>query len=718
MADQVEKYHDRIYQLDELILDIYNAVYVKSNKYKTKFIDVADLKMNRFKMTDYDLDIIFEKTKIQYAENHPTGIKIKGKNVEQIIFKRKGDTHMSSIRIVPYFNKEVINNMTDPVNVNQIMKTLLSEIVVNDRSNNILLPVINVDVTGADLLEYEKLETLVDKNKLYSIEITEKFYSMTTLDKFLKDYSLDARILKTIIYQVVDVLYQVSTTYPGFKYNQLFPEMIDCYLKEKDNVTFPELKLSNFYLAEIDEVVTNNYLKSSEISIPNVGLAYGDLYQLLNNLWNNNSIDIKKYPELVSLFDVILPKKIRSNDLYLTKKLWDTLTDEEKFDLKIKNIRNSTFFTSKDSLINTNFVSTKDGNDELSGGKTESDELITKKTETIVKISDDEKSELDDNSIPVVKKINTTVNIVSDNISKNDLDQGITSSNKKYSNNDIDNMGNKKLNKNDLSKDNDKSPKRIRNKVKNMVNNENISDDIKEDITEEITEEATEERVFNGSRQSRIINVSDTDIGSKKASANKLKTYRGKRHIGNTDNVVPEMNNFNRPMQMDNQMPHDYNNSFQINGVPSRINSIGSLLGANPNEYHGKNQNPNYNQIAQQMSQQYQGDMGQSYAHLPQNIQNQIPMPIQNPIGQMPTSQQPDNEAMYRYLAATNGQMPNQPQIDPSMMAYMQQQNMQMQQQNMQMPQPNMQMPQQMAYPSNVQNMTQNGGKRNPFFFQ
>ncbi len=88
MSNNNDKYQHRIYQLDELILDVYNAVYSKNGKFKSKFMDANDLKMERFKASDYNLDTIFDKTIIKYGGNYPTGLMLNGKSIEQIWFKK------------------------------------------------------------------------------------------------------------------------------------------------------------------------------------------------------------------------------------------------------------------------------------------------------------------------------------------------------------------------------------------------------------------------------------------------------------------------------------------------------------------------------------------------------------------------------------------------------------------------------------------------------
>jgi len=195
---------------------------------------------------------------------------------------------------------------------------------------------------------------------------------------------------------------------------------------------------------------------------------------------------------------------------------------------------------------------------------------------------------------------------------------------------------------------------------------------------------------------------------------------------------VNDILDFSKNRQNPNANPMDmsqneFGSSFQHNGIPSRMNSIGSFLGANLS--NNQTAAPNYSQMMQNMAQQYQpGDLNQSLpGQFPPNQTSS--MPVQNP---MPTNLPQDNDAIMRYLAAS-GQMPQQSQqLDPNMMAMLAQQNQQMNQPNQQ----NQQMsPQQMAQQqllqqqmmqqqmmqqqNNLGSMSQMGGaKRNPFFFQ
>ncbi|AGF85332.1 hypothetical protein QJ854_gp450 [Moumouvirus goulette] len=716
--------NNKIYNPDELIADIYEVVYEKQN-YEPDLIDLKNTDLNRFKMSDYDLDIIFNK--IVYSGNYPTGIIENGENIDEIHFKRSGETYTSTIRIVPYLNINSINDKSDPINVNQIMKTILSELVVTDKTTNILLPIINVDVTGSDLFTRDIVSEYIDKNKFYSIEITEKYYKLTDLDNFFKNYPIEPKVLKSIIYQAIDVLYQIGSAYPMFRYNQLIPDKINCYLKKTGDIIVPELKLSYFYLSNIKNLIENDYL--STLNIPFIDSQYSDLYQLLNYMWNNVWVDIQKYPEIIKIFDIILPEKIRSKESYLTQEIWNKLSDDEKFNLTPRNIKNSGLFTSKDSLLNTTFIS--QNNDELSGGQETDNDLTFQESEIYftnpisqnddIDILDEEYN--DDlytlGSLTNSNELRTITNQSNSNNRNESRNKRQNNLNKKYYHNHIDNMRGKRSN-NRYDDDSDK------------LNSTN--------------QEYTEDKTFTNS--SKLISVSDVDSDIKKSNRNnytrqsrisdtsnnngnnrKNKAYRGKRQIKNqhASGIISDKNleNLGLVNNMANTNASNISSATQngqmfdgqmFDGQGTRINSIGSLLGVNPNEILKPN-NTNYSQIVQQLSRQLQNDPSQQQQFTPYgnqmlmsnftpNNSSQVQMPmqsqmlqnqmlqnqmLQNPMAQNPMAQniysqgmgqttgilpgQQENDLLARYLSAAN-QVPGQSMsnLDPNLLSTLMQQ--------------------------------------------
>jgi hypothetical protein len=665
MSDKIQ-IHPRLGQLDELISDLYNAVYAKTGNYGTGFFEGFDMGEIRFKFSDYNLDTVFENTPIIYSYDSPTGIRedVNDPNseIKEIIFKRQGTIHPTLIKIIPYDDKNTVNILTNPINVNQLIRTVLSELVLNERTTNIALPVINIDVKGSDLSGYDSLKDRIDPKKFYNIQITEKFYGIISLEKFLSKYSLELRVIKTILYQIIDLLYQINLSYPNFRHNQLIPSKIDCYLRKIDGIIVPELKLNNFYLSEIQGTVNNDYINT--LNIPDIRVPYFDLYTFLNWFHGKYIIDINRYPELVKFFEYILPEKIRSDkNMYLTIDLWEKLSDDEREEFKIKNLRNNQFFTVKDSISGNVFIESKQ-DDELTGGKSEN-----------LKKSDDYSDV------------------------QNDV---IIDSNKKSLHNDIDNMS-------DTKKD-----KKIKESEKN---------------TKKTTSDNDSE---NSIIQSRVININEKNYNYSKHG--KQKTYHGTRKINVPSHNVVNDTSLNELLQpsrvtgdvsyeqnmMMNQMPNQMQNQAKYDGSSQKMNSIGQLLGINNNDLRVPDKT-NYNQIAQQLSQQYGSQdqmnqyMGQNQMmnQMPNQMMNQMPNQMMNPMsnqmmnqmpnqmpnqmfGQMPNNSA-DNDMMMKYLMTT-GQMPNG------------QQNLgQMDQQNMQF------------MPNNMNQFNQMGGagmRKNPFFFQ
>ena len=801
MSDLNLKYHDRIYQLDELILDVNNFVRQKTKKFETQLIDptnLKNLKMSRFKLTDYDLDLIFEKTKIIYVDDYHTGLKYGGKEIDEIKFKRPGEFYDSNITIVQYENKNSVTDITNPVNVNLILRTLLSDLVVSDKSNNILMPIINVDVMGSDLSSYASVSSMIDNDKYYSVQITEKFSAMITLDSFLKKYPLDLKVLKSILYQIIQVLYQINSTYPNFRNNNLIPETITCYLKGTTPV-IPEIKIGSYYLSTITDILPNNYIEKSSVKIPKIDSEYSDLYQMLNFLWNNYNTDISKYPELIAFFDIILPKKIRSTEQYLTTELWDSLTDNEKYDLKIRNIRNHTFFNKKDFLIDaTDFIeneisritskSSQSSQSSQSISKSQSSQSVTKSkpnlrsktksnsrnesdlgapnssasaNEDIGDIDIDNKEvEYDENSEEdkfidgildsIIEEKNETDNsrveselntVTFNDGDKSNSESKISISNKKYYNNDIDNMSHKS------SRNNNQKRSKDNNNQKRSKDNNNVYSEYGYETEGNEYSEKTEDRHFR--RPSQLIVMPD-----KRSSNPKLKSYHGTRYIGSTDtNLIDDSNNqYNMAdiasYQTQNRLP--LNNGNANGNATNTVNSIGNLLGASPNDFNNRSSASNYAQLSQQLAQQMaqspppsmstsmpasmtmpqtmqqpmqipismpaQQSMMQQYQDPTSymsslNLPGQIPQSIQNP---QPTIMQQD-DAMNRYLMAT-GQLSNQAGIDTSAYNQMSQINGYQNAQPMAQQMPTMQQLQQMQQ---MQQMQQTGGnKQRPFFFR
>lgn len=398
-------------QLDSLIYDIYDYFYKNSDDFIIRNIDTNSLKKNRFKLTDYNLDTVFSKIS-EKVNTLPTGL-----GFDQIVMKRMSDTFPCNVRIIPYENND-ITIIDNPINVHQIIKTLLSDLATDRKTENILIPILNIDVEGSDLSAYQDvIKKKIDEKKFYSIELTEKFWHMETLEDFMQNRVLELDTLVSIFYQIVDVLSQISQAFPDFRHNNLIPSLIDCYTKKsKDGKkTYPVIKLNNYFMAEIPNLVSNQYLKSK--SITKINSIYSDLFQFLNHVYYKYKKDIEKYSQLKSFFDEILPTSLRSEtDERIDVNKWNKLSQEDRDKLSMINIKNNKLFKvdnhfsikdqgkyDADMSRNKNKEDAEEEFDEELETDLEEDDEKNDSEENDKTLNEMEKKEIEDNEITVIK---------------------------------------------------------------------------------------------------------------------------------------------------------------------------------------------------------------------------------------------------------------------------------------------------------------------------
>lgn len=665
MSNKSIQTHPRMNMLDTLISMLYDMVYGNSDDYQTIFLDASDLNMNRFKMANYDLDTIFD-TDITYIKTTPIGID----NVDALYFKRVGTSKDTTIEIVEYADKYVVNNINNPINVNKVIRTLLSELVVNKKTRHILLPIINVDATGAELSKYKALKSLVDVNKIYSVSVIEHFYKTMTLGHLLSKIPLTEIVLEDIIFRIVDVLYVISLTYPKFKCNNLTPEFIDCYVIRDKGIIFPYIKLNNFYLAEIEDIINNDH------EIPEMGsnYSYNDLYQFLNSLWHTHQAKISEYSDLVQIFDALLPKKIRNpNAQFLTIEMWNILSDNERNDLNIRNVRMKLTEYYK-SIKNQNDNSEPIAEDKSSSKApflrdepiaeariNGSDNGITKKGKTGI-IKEEEETDI---NVEDIEEFDDDIIEESDSSD----DESVDIPDKLQTSEDFDDVI---VNEDEpISSESDDE---IKEKKSNNIHIVNMS-------------KKNSQKTLN---QSRIINVTDSDV----ANLKRHKVYQGRRYIN-----PPDQAQTFKQSRVSHHEEQKYPRGPESH--QSKMNSIGNFLGTNPGDFRSQNQSFQYgaemgHQIPQQMPQQ-----------MPQQTQMSQQIPQMSP-------HMDQNEMMQRYMASLGTQMSQQqPQMDSQMMAMLQQQQMAQQQ-----PQLDPQMLAMLQQQQQTPQIPQMGGYNKNFFFR
>jgi hypothetical protein len=348
-------------QLDNLETSIYDYVYLgsddKQNNYQISYTETKNLNINRFKI-NYDMmstmklnivDIINKET-FKFIGNYNLGL-----HDDVYLWKKTSGNYPSTLRIIPY-NPEYgndIDNIARPENVNKIIKVLLSDLVISKKTMNILLPIINYDIKKEELQKIEMIKNYTSQISFsydnYSIEFTEHFKKSNFLINFLKDNELTLPICKTIFKQLIKSLDIITSVYSGFRHNNLTPSTIEVYYKKNknDDTIIPELKISNFYLSEIKNIVTNNIL--NKLNIPYIDNIYSDLFYFIYNFIKLYDNKIDNYTK--QFINDIYDPSMADNNGYLDLEKWKSIKDYDKNKYNLANILKHKYFSQNETTI-------------------------------------------------------------------------------------------------------------------------------------------------------------------------------------------------------------------------------------------------------------------------------------------------------------------------------------------------------------------------------
>lgn len=337
--------HPKLWNVDEILSDNYRFLYLGQKDYKTQFIDTDNLKLERFKFSKYNYPLLFKN--ISHISKFEFPITKKNK-IEVNQFKRKGEIYNCILEIVKYPNENAVNDITNPINVNQIFKTLLSEFIIKDRTRNIIIPILNTDISGSELKKYVP-ELEIDEKSTYSVQVIEKYGKIMRLSDFMKNNKeLDISVIKYILYQVIDCITKINETYPGFHYNNMDFDSLDCYIIKYENMYVPEIKLSYFYFSEIEKIIKNSAI--SEVDMKYYNVPYCDIFYFFKDFYRLYFDRIQTNEEAIKFFERFFPNKIRDAEFF-NEETWNLLTESEKSYLNIRSIRNDEFLGIK-ALIN------------------------------------------------------------------------------------------------------------------------------------------------------------------------------------------------------------------------------------------------------------------------------------------------------------------------------------------------------------------------------
>lgn len=531
-------YPKDIFNIDELLTSIHAHIYDKTQNYISSSINFGDIITERFKITNDEsinedrlklLDSILEKSK--FITKMKTGI-----GIDELLLRRDGEKG-SFVFIVPYSDNENIDNLKDPINNNIMIRTIMSEFIINGKLNCILTPILNVTASGKELSKYKIIQNHIDKDKNYLVQVTERFYKVITLKKFIEKYGININILKSIIYQLADFLNVSFESFPSFRSNCLTADKILCYLKEINGEYYPDIKIHNFYLSEISKIQPNKYL--NETNYEQSSSIYSDIFIFMKDLMDKFK-DKLNDKEIKSFIDEIFPETLRNSEKF-DSKFFNNMDADEIDRLSMKNLKR---LCRQDTQISQKYNVDESTEDIQFAGSTESDL-----------------------SIPVINVENEPVSEHSSfELSEDDQEDkwNDKDNNKKSKKSHISNMTSKK-------------------KTSRITYEEEAepSDDIIPSPQNRISESVPKKRkVASGYRQIRRANNSSKSMDN--SQLNKLRSF-----LDDSDPMM-DSNQYNRNMSrnVQNNIP-----SMGQNDGTLRMNSIGSLLGANQNDIQKMNNN-------------------------------------------------------------------------------------------------------------------------------
>jgi hypothetical protein len=219
--------------IDERARIIYDYIYNHNEKnYKKHSISLQNINKDTIKISDskYWINNILNNN-ISFI-----------KNINNIyLFKRTSNNLSVNIFLYPLDDYENdLDDLHTQNNMNAVMSYILSELSINHKTRHLLLNLLNIDIDSNDikqlLIKFPEIDsTELLKNKKFGISVTEHFFKIKTLDEVLKENTFTDEKYQGLFFQILHTLAVIQKEYPEFRHNQLHPNKIYCYLKNKQN---------------------------------------------------------------------------------------------------------------------------------------------------------------------------------------------------------------------------------------------------------------------------------------------------------------------------------------------------------------------------------------------------------------------------------------------------------------------------------------------------
>ena len=217
--------------IDERARIIYDYIYNHNEKnYKKYSISLQNINKDVIKISDTKFWIN------NILNNNISFIK----NINNIyLFKRTSNNLSMNILLYPLDDNN-LDNLHSQNNMNAVMSYILSELSINHKTRHLLLNLLNMDIDSSDiknfLIKFPEIDgTELLKYKKIGMSVTEHFFKIKTLDEVLKENTFTDEKYQVLFFQILHTLAVIQKEYPEFRHNQLHPNKIYCYFKNKHN---------------------------------------------------------------------------------------------------------------------------------------------------------------------------------------------------------------------------------------------------------------------------------------------------------------------------------------------------------------------------------------------------------------------------------------------------------------------------------------------------
>lgn len=265
------------------------------------------------------------------------------------ILKRYTDGLSIGLYISPYKSLDNVDQIDNINNNDALFSYILSNLVLNKKTHNILLPIINIDVDFQQIENiikphnsiYKKYNDMMEStniSNMFSVRLKEQFFKCMTLQEYLNNTNITKDDLKKLLFQVIYNLALLQNEYKGFRHNLLSPDNIYIYIKKDSNKILKydsiedtsvsgsfyvpdrnfDIKITNFFGASIPDLYSGNIL------IPYINEKksndYLDLHYFLNCLMKLKNIKDNMDKNTLAFINRIIPAEtISKKSLYMKK---------------------------------------------------------------------------------------------------------------------------------------------------------------------------------------------------------------------------------------------------------------------------------------------------------------------------------------------------------------------------------------------------------------